>query len=473
MLLLEPCGQAKPGPSFASNGLDMRSSATQSRIRKSASVRSAAVPAEALSKDQSFPKLDLPLQPPYPPAEARAVKELPREPGWLYEPKWDGFRCLAFRRGEEIVLQSKAGQPLTRYFPEVAAALRTLPARKFVLDGEIVVRRGAGLDFDALLQRIHPAASRIQRLSQETPATYMVFDLLVDARGKPQVSSALSARRMALREFASANIGGECGNQGGGKSRSRTAARAASNNAMPRIMLSPASADFATAEKWMREGAASGWDGVVAKRLDCEYTSGERTGMVKVKRIRTADCVVGGFRWSRAAADKGAAGKKSAAKTHTSSPQSAATSRKKPGEEIGSLLLGLYNKSGRLDHIGFSASFTREEREQLKKILKPLMAKDGGPGTGFTGKAPGGPSRWTRDDRDTEWFPLKPKLVGEFQYDHFSGGRFRHGTKFLRWRPEKKPEQCTMDQLDTGRQSMRNLRRRHAVSANRKYQDVL
>lgn len=437
--------------------------------RKPSSVRSAAVPAEALR--QGFPKLNLPLQPPYPPAEARSVKDLPRDPGWLYEPKWDGFRCLAFRWGDEIVLQSKAGQPLTRYFPEIVAALRALPARKFVLDGEIVIRRGAGLDFDALLQRIHPAASRIQRLSQETPATYMVFDLLTDARGKPLVSSPLSTRRMALQEFASANIGGEPAIKSGRKSRSRAATKATSNDAALRIMLSPASSDFATAEKWMREGAASGWDGVVAKRLDREYASGERTGMVsgegpaivsgkgpaivKIKRIRTADCVVGGFRWSRAAADKSAAGKKfaekSAAKTHTSSQQSGASSRKKPGEEIGSLLLGLYNKSGRLDHIGFSASFAREERKQLKKILKPFMAKDGSPGAGFTGKAPGGPSRWTRDDRDTKWFPLKPKLVGEFQYDHFSGGRFRHGTKFLRWRPEKKPEQCTMEQLRIGR----------------------
>ena len=171
---------------------------------KPAPIRSAAIPAEALN--QGFPKLDLHLQPPYPPAEAKPAKELPREPGWLYEPKWDGFRCLAFRQGDEIVLQSKAGQPLTRYFPEVAAALRALPARKFVLDGEIVIRHGAGVDFDALLQRIHPAASRIQRLSQETPATYMVFDLLVDVRGKSLIASPLSARRMALQEFASSNI---------------------------------------------------------------------------------------------------------------------------------------------------------------------------------------------------------------------------------------------------------------------------
>jgi ATP-dependent DNA ligase len=412
--------------------------------RKSASVRSAAVPAEALN--QAFPKVSLPLQPPYPPAEAKPVKELPRESGWLYEPKWDGFRCLAFRHGDEIILQSKAGQPLTRYFPEIAAALRALPARKFVLDGEIVIRRGSGLDFDALLQRIHPAASRIQRLSQETPATYTVFDLLVDARGKPLVSSPLSARRMALQEFASANIGDEIVGKGGRQSRSGATTKATSNDAMIRIMLSPASSDFATAEKWMREGAANGWDGVVAKRLDCEYTSGERTGMVKVKRIRTADCVVGGFRWARSA--KTSSAKKSA----TQEPKKGARKTvKNKSKEIGSLLLGLYNKSGQLDHIGFSASFAREERKQLKKILKPLMAKAGSKGAGFTGKAPGGPSRWTRDDRDTEWFPLKPKLVGEFQYDHFSGGRFRHGTKFLRWRPEKKPEQCTTDQLSIGR----------------------
>ena len=408
--------------------------------RKSASVRSAAVPAEALKR--AFPKINLPLQPPYPPAEARAVKELPRGPGWLYEPKWDGFRCLAFRRGDEVILQSKAGQPLTRYFPEIAAALRALPARKFVVDGEIVIRSGAGLDFDALLQRIHPAASRIQRLSQETPGTYMVFDLLVDARNKPLVMSPLSARRMALREFASANIG-EAENKNARKAQFKARAKTTSNSAMSRIMLSPASSDFATAEKWMREGTASGWDGVVAKRLDCEYTSGERTGMVKVKRIRTADCVVGGFRWARSA--KTLSARETATREPKKGGRKAAT--KKAGEAVGSLLLGLYNRKGRLDHIGFSAGFTREERKQLKDILKPLMAKAGSHGAGFTGKAPGGPSRWTRDDRDTEWFALKPELVGEFQYDHFSGGRFRHGAKFLRWRPEKKPEQCTVDQL--------------------------
>lgn len=374
-----------------------------SKIRRS-DINTAAVPAEAL--EHPFPKLNLPFQPPYPPAEAKSMKELPEEKGWLYEPKWDGFRCLAFRDGDEIVLQSKAGQPLARYFPELVAALRELPARKFVLDGEIVIRSGHTLDFDALLQRIHPAASRIQRLSQETPSTYMVFDLLIDEQCRKLIEQPLSARRMALQEFAN-------------KFFAATGKHGANGKHSLLIELSPAASDFETAKSWMREGAASGWDGVVAKRLDCEYTSGERTGMVKIKRIRTADCVVGGFRWSQ----------------------------KKPGEEVGSLLLGLYNHRGELDHVGFSSSFTREDRKKLKPILKPLIAKTSSGETGFSGKAPGGPSRWATDERSTEWTPLKAQLVGEFQYDHFSGGRFRHGTKFLRWRPEKKPEQCGIDQV--------------------------
>ena len=406
------------------------------RKSKSADVEAAAVSAEQLA--QAFPKLSLPIQPPYPPAEAKSVDSLPHESGWLYEPKWDGFRCLAFRQGDEVVLQSKAGQPLGRYFPEIVAALLALPVRKFVLDGEIVIRSGAGLDFDALLQRIHPAASRIQRLAHETPSTYMVFDLLVDAKGRSLAAKPLSARRMALQEFAAATINTSADPEG--KRSKKAGSQITWSSAGERIMLSPASADFATAEKWMREGAASGWDGVVAKRLDCEYMSGERTGMVKVKRIRTADCVVGGFRWSRGAKTSASDAKGSKAKP--------AETRKRPTEEVGSLLLGLYNKKGELDHIGFSASFTREERKKLKSILKPFMG-----GEGFSGKAPGGPSRWTRDARDTEWFPLKPKLVGEFQYDHFSGGRFRHGTKLLRWRPDKKPEQCTMEQIQSAKKA--------------------
>jgi ATP-dependent DNA ligase len=276
----------------------------------------------------------------------------------------------------------------------------------------------------------------------------MVFDLLVDEKGRSLAAKALSARRMALQEFAAANIDGEHDR----KRSNKAGLKATLSGSDARIMLSPASDDFATAEKWMREGAASGWDGVVAKRLDCEYMSGERTGMVKIKRIRTADCVIGGFRWARGAkasaaeaAPSGSASFRPSSSRSSSSRSTSlkpADSKKRPAEEVGSLLLGLYNKNGELDHIGFSSSFTREERRKLKSILKPFMG-----GEGFSGKPPGGPSRWTRDARDTEWFPLKPKLVGEFQYDHFSGGRFRHGTKFLRWRPEKKPEQCTMEQL--------------------------
>ncbi len=370
------------------------------RARQSADVAAGALPAEALG--HSFPRLNLPISPPYPPAEAKAVKGIPREPGWLYEPKWDGFRCLVFREGGEIVLQSKAGQPLGRYFPELLEQLRKLPARKFVLDGEIIIRGAAGLDFDALLQRIHPAASRIKKLSQETPSSYLVFDLLVNEQGKSLTGMPLSARRMALQEFA-ANF----------------------KNA-ERIHLSPASTDLSTAERWMKQGATQGLDGVVAKRLDCEYMTGERTGMVKIKRLRTADCVVGGFRWAHG---KG----------------------KNPGDEVGSLLLGLYNDEGQLDHIGFSSSFAAPERKKLKSILKPLIAKESGAHAGFSGKAPGGPSRWTRDAAAIEWIPLEHKLVGEFQYDHFSGDRFRHGTKFMRWRPDKSPRQCTMDQVRPGK----------------------
>jgi ATP-dependent DNA ligase len=402
-------------------------------LKPAIDVSAGAIPAEAL--EHAFPQLKLAIQPPYAPAEAKSVAAIPAEPGWLYEPKWDGFRCLAFRSGDEVVLQSKAGQPLGRYFPEIVEGLLELPVRNFVLDGEIVIfensaadsdsrsdeaqsrKRKAkstvapsretledftqGLDFDALLQRIHPAASRIKKLAAETPSTYLVFDLLVNERGKRLTDDPLSARRMALQHFAENFRGND------------------------RVYLSPATSDFSTAQRWMQQGAASGLDGVVAKCMDCEYTSGERTGMVKIKRIRTADCVVGGFRWAQ------------------------------KGGEVGSLLLGLYNEAGQLDHVGFSSSFSREDRKKLKGIVTPLIAKSGE--AGFTGKAPGGPSRWTTPDRNTEWFPLQHKLVGEFQFDHYSGGRFRHGTKFLRWRPEKKPEQCGKDQVEVRRRAKRKV----------------
>jgi ATP-dependent DNA ligase len=347
-------------------------------------VAQAAIPAETLQAD--FPAIRLPIQPPYPPMEAKSVAELPRGEGWQYEPKWDGFRCLAFRQGEQVLLQSKAGQPLARYFPEMVEALLGLPRTQFVLDGEIVIFAGEHLSFDDLLLRIHPAESRIRKLAAATPATLMCFDLLVDDKGKRLTELPLAERRRKLQELLRA-VGSE------------------------RVRLSPATADRRQAERWMRELGPAGLDGVVAKRAHEPYHSGDRGGMVKIKRIRTADCVVGGFRYAE------------------------------KGGEIGSLLLGLYNPQALLDHVGFTSSFTAEQRRELKPIIEPLI---GAPG--FTGKAPGGLSRWSTR-RSMEWQPLQPKLVCEVRYDHFSGGRFRHGTKFLRWRPDKKPEACTMAQV--------------------------
>ena len=319
--------------------------------------------------------------------EADLVDEMPAGEEWLYEPKWDGFRCLAFFDGKTVVLQSKSGQPLGRYFPELVEALAAVRAPRFVLDGEIVILRDGRLSFDDLLQRIHPAESRIRRLARETPVSYLVFDLLVDARKTNLVESPLRERRKRLEAFfATARPGGD-------------------------IHLSPVAEERDTAVRWMTDLAPSGFDGVVAKRLDADYRSGERTGMVKIKRARTADCVVGGFRYD----------------LH--------------GREIGSLLLGLYNDEGLLDHVGFTSSFSERDRKALKDVVLPLREPPG-----FTGKAPGGPSRWSTK-RSTEWEPLKPGLVCEVKFDHFSGGRFRHGTKFLRWRPEKSPRACTFEQL--------------------------
>jgi len=352
-------------------------------------VKAGAVPEDTL--EAGFPDIALPIRPPYPPMEAKSVPEIPRGHGWIYEPKWDGFRCLAFRQGGQVLLQSKAGQPLGRYFPELVAALGDLPPHQFVLDGEIVILVNDVPQFDDLLMRIHPAESRIRKLAAATPATLMCFDLLVDEKGTSLVELPLAERRKRLEAFF------------------RVLARPR------RVVLSPSTREPDTAEQWMREMGARGLDGIVAKRSDECYHSGERAGMVKIKRIRTADCVVGGFRYAS------------------------------KGRVVGSLLLGLYNQEGKLDHVGFTSSFSREQRQALLDVLKPVM----GP-PGFTGKAPGGPSRWSTE-RSGEWEPLKPKLVCEVSYDHFSGGRFRHGTKFLRWRPEKKPAQCTFDQLTPGR----------------------
>lgn len=319
--------------------------------------------------------------------EALSVDHIPEGEEWQYEPKWDGFRCIAFRDEASVELQSKSLQPLARYFPEVVAALAKLKPKRFVLDGEIAVPEGRGFSFDALLQRIHPAASRITRLSAETPAIYVVFDLLAGEDGHSLHSAPLRERRQRLEEFAAEYFG-----------------------ASQSIRLSPATPKLAQAKKWLGQTGAT-LDGIIAKRRDLDYRSGERDGMQKIKNFRSADCVVGGFRYG--------------SKTKV----------------VGSLLLGLYDEKGLLNHVGFTSGIAVADRPALTKKLEKLIAPPG-----FTGKAPGGPSRWNAG-KETVWQPLKPQLVVEVCYDHVTGGRFRHGTKLIRWRPDKAPEQCTMDQL--------------------------
>ena len=338
----------------------------------------------------------LPIAKTYPPMEAAPAARLPVGPRWQYEPKWDGFRCLAFRDGKRVDLQSKSGKALTRYFPELVEALSRLRAAQFVLDGEIVIPVDGDLSFDQLLMRIHPSAARVEKLSRETPCVFIVFDLLVNPEGKALVNLTLEQRRQQLDRFASKYLKGD-----------------------KTVRLSPCTLDISTARKWFHMGTAV--DGVVAKRRDLPYQSGTRNGMEKIKRLRTADCVVGGFRYLE----------------------------KEP--LVGSLLLGLYNKAGELDHVGFTSSISAEARPGLTRKLEKLIKPPG-----FTGKAPGGPSRWS-NKRSSEWQPLKPRLVAEVQFDHFTGGRFRHGTKFLRWRPDKKRAECTIKQVEREHRSALNL----------------
>jgi ATP-dependent DNA ligase len=319
--------------------------------------------------------------------EARSVEEIPTGDGWQYEPKWDGFRCLAFRDRDKVFLQSKNGQPLARYFPDVAANLRKLPQRQFVLDGELVIPVGGALSFDELQLRLHPAASRVAKLASAHPANYIVFDLLTQ-NGTSYLKQPLRDRRQLLEKFARSNF------------------RSAKN-----VRLSPATTDLRIAGQWFKK-AGGDLDGIIAKRLDAAYASGERTAAVKVKQIRTADCVVGGFRYATGA------------------------------RVIGSLLLGLYGADGLLHHVGFISGFKASDRCDLTKKFEALKKPPG-----FTGNAPGGPSRWSTQ-RTGEWQPVAPKNVVEVAYDHFTGGRFRHGTRFLRWRPDKDPRQCTMDQVE-------------------------
>jgi ATP-dependent DNA ligase len=329
--------------------------------------------------------MSFPIKPPLLPMEAKSVDEIPVGNQWQYEPKWDGFRCIAFRDGGEIYLQSKAGQPLARYFPDIVAAIADLPSCRFVVDGELAIPVNGKLSFDELQLRLHPAASRVQKLAQAHPGIFIVFDLLAE-QNRQYLRHPLRVRRPKLEAFAAANLKKKGG-----------------------IRLSPATIEIAVAKRWF-DKAGGDLDGVIAKRRDAPYASGERTAMVKVKNIRTADCVVGGFRYATGS------------------------------RLIGSLLLGLY-KDGLLHHVGFTSAFKASERSALTKKFDALKKPPG-----FTGSAPGGPTRWSTE-RTGEWEPVSPKVVVEVAYDHFTGGRFRHGTKILRWRPDKLPRQCTMDQV--------------------------
>lgn len=324
------------------------------------------------------------------PMEARLATEIPHGTGeWQYEPKWDGFRCLVFKEIDHVELRAKSGKPLGRYFPEIVAFVAGLPFECFVLDCELVIEREGELAFDALQLRLHPAESRVRKLAVATPARLIVFDLLVDRNGEALLDRPLSERRQRLEQLLGTLSQPDW------------------------LRLSPYTLDAGEAAKWLEAAGHGSTDGVVAKRRDAHYAAGERE-MLKVKPRRTADCVIGGFRYE----------------SNTS--------------EVGSLLLGLYDREGRLDHVGFTATITDAERPDLTRRLEALRAPPG-----FSGTAPGGPSRWSTE-RTGRWEPVRPELVVEVRFDQVTGNRFRHGVKLLRWRPDKAPGQCTFEQLAHG-----------------------
>jgi ATP-dependent DNA ligase len=345
----------------------------------------------------------LPFQPPLPPMLSKAAGALPAGEGWLFEPKWDGFRTLVFRDGNEIFLQSRDEKPMNRYFPELLGPLAAaLPAR-CVVDGEVVIAANGGLDFEALLLRIHPAASRVKQLASQMPASFVAWDLLaLDEEDLRQVP--LAERRPRLERLLS--------------------------GAAAPVHLSPATLDRATAEDWFRRFEGAGLDGVMAKRLEAPYSAGERT-MIKVKHARTADCVVAGFRWHKNG----------------------------PGTMVGSLLLGLYDDEGTLQHVGVTAAFTNAVRRQLVEELAPLRenALEGHPWRDWAAaeaaaaangrRLPGATSRWNAG-KDLSWEPLRVERVCEVAYDHMQGTRFRHAARFVRWRDDKRPADCRYDQLE-------------------------
>ena len=345
----------------------------------------------------------LPFDPPLAPMLSSAADRLPDGEGWQFEPKWDGFRTLVFRDGDEILLQSRDEKPMNRYFPEVLTPLAAALPERCVVDGEIVIAGDGGLDFEALLLRIHPAASRVKLLAEQTPASYVAWDLLAlgdeDLRGTP-----LEKRRERLEKALS--------------------------DTAPQVHLSPATRDRSLAEDWFRRFEGAGLDGVMAKRLDEPYRPGERT-MLKVKHSRTADCVVAGFRWHKNGA----------------------------GTMVGSLLLGLYDDEGTLHHVGVTAAFSNVVRRQLVEKLAPLRenALEGHPWRDWAEaqeeaspkgqRMPGASSRWNRG-KDLSWIAIRPELVCEVSYDHMQGDRFRHAAQFVRWRPDKRPRDCRYEQLE-------------------------
>jgi ATP-dependent DNA ligase len=347
--------------------------------------------------------MNLPFEPPIEPMLSAAADGLPHGEGWLFEPKWDGFRTIVFRDGDEIVLQSRDEKPMNRYFPELLEPLAAVLPERCVIDGEIVIVGSAGLDFEALLLRIHPAASRVKLLAAQTPASFVAWDLLAlgdeDLREVP-----LEQRRARLEQLLP--------------------------EATPPVHLSPATRDRELADDWFHRFEGAGLDGVMAKRLDSPYRPGERT-MIKVKHTRTADCVVAGFRWHKGG----------------------------EGTRVGSLLLGLYDDAGTLHHVGVAASFKTVMREQLVQELAPLreQALRNHPWRGWAEaqdeanaqgqRLPGATSRWNRG-KDLSWQPLRPELVCEVRYDHMQGDRFRHAAQFVRWRPDKPPAECRYDQLE-------------------------
>jgi ATP-dependent DNA ligase len=348
----------------------------------------------------------LPFDPPIEPMLAKAVDSLPSDDGWLFEPKWDGFRAVVFRDGDEVLVQSRDLKPLDRYFPELAEPLRANLPDRCVIDGEVVIATDGELDFEALLLRIHPAESRVRMLASETPASFIGWDLLAD--GDEDLRHAPQRERRARLEVVLAK-------------------------ADDPVHLTPATTDRAMAAEWFDRFEGAGLDGVIAKRLEATYQPGKRA-MLKIKHQRTADCVVAGFRW------------------HKNGPQT----------HVGSLLLGLYDDAGKLHHVGITSSFSWDRRAALARELEPLRAgaledhpwgeraewAQAGSADASGQRLPGATSRWNRG-KDLSWEPLRAERVVEVAYDHLQGDRFRHATTFKRWRPDKPPEACRYDQLET------------------------